>query len=424
MKKFILLFCLAFSGFLSAQKTVKQVFVLNEGSFNYSTGQIEVPVSIGAFNPASGQYSKIFEIPGARFASDILFENGLIWVAADKFLSVFDTKSGQIVRQIEIEGIRKIALTNGLVIVTRGEYNKSLDSYIQIYNQNDLSLKTEIRTNQLAYTCENILIRDNQAYIAVNNGFVWGEEVGKLAVIDLEQLELKKMIELGSNAKNPENLIEKNGRLYTLNNKNYTGSSISEFNPLTSEIHTLDLPGITSLCGTSALAGESIYYQEAGKTQLGAYTIPSRTAAPYVDAGRSFYGMTVEEESNDIYAAVTDYKTFGKVYVYDHNFQEKYSFDASVSPGDFAFEYTATSNQNEWVIPKSRWYVAQDEFILKLDENMLSYKLMDLSGNEIASQQVGSKEMKMDVENLNSGLYVLKISWNSNRTYPLKIIIP
>ena len=301
MKKFILLFCLAFSAFLSAQKTVKQVFVLNEGSFNYSTGQIEVPVSIGAFNPASGQYSKIFEIPGARFASDILFENGLIWVAADKFLSVFDTKSGQIIRQIEIEGIRKIALTNGLVIVTRGEYNKSLDSYIQIYNQYDLSLKTEIHSNQLAYTCENILIRDNQAYIAVNNGFVWGEEVGKLAVIDLEQLELE--------------------------------------NPLTSEIHTLDLPGITSLCGTSALAGESIYYQEAGKTQLGAYTIPSRTAAPYVDAERSFYGMTVEEESNDIYAAVTDYKTFGKVYVYDHNFQEKYSFDASVSPGDFAFEY-------------------------------------------------------------------------------------
>jgi hypothetical protein len=51
------------------------------------------------------------------------------------------------------------------------------------------------------FTTENISIHNDKAYVAVNNGFVFGEEVGKLLVIDLKTLSLESTIELGIDGK-------------------------------------------------------------------------------------------------------------------------------------------------------------------------------------------------------------------------------
>ena len=73
--------------------------------------------------------------------------------------------------------------------------------------------------------------------------------------------------------------------------KNYTGSSISAIDLKANTVSTVDLPGISSLCGTSALVEDAILYQESGKSLLGKYSTNAQTAGVYKDASVNFYGI-------------------------------------------------------------------------------------------------------------------------------------
>ena len=74
MKKVVLVFCLIYQGVM-AQNVVNQVLILNEGRYNYTTGEIEIPVTIGSYDPVTNNYSVVDTIEGARFASDMIIND-------------------------------------------------------------------------------------------------------------------------------------------------------------------------------------------------------------------------------------------------------------------------------------------------------------------------------------------------------------
>ena len=81
--KRILLFAAVFFCFnLFSQNQIDQVFVLNEGYFDYSLNQTVEPVCIGVYDPATANYTTIDTIFGARFASDLIVDDGYFYVAA------------------------------------------------------------------------------------------------------------------------------------------------------------------------------------------------------------------------------------------------------------------------------------------------------------------------------------------------------
>ena len=71
MKKVVFVLCLIYQGVM-AQNVVNQVLILNEGRYDYATGEIETPVTIGSYDPFTSIYSVVDTIEGARFASDML----------------------------------------------------------------------------------------------------------------------------------------------------------------------------------------------------------------------------------------------------------------------------------------------------------------------------------------------------------------
>lgn len=97
--------------------------------------------------------------------------------------------------------MRKLACYKDFLIVTRGEYLKQLSAYIQIYNKHTFDLIYEVPYQVLPYTAENIIVKDDNAFIAINNGFDFGKEVGKIVKLNLTTLKLEAILELGPEGK-------------------------------------------------------------------------------------------------------------------------------------------------------------------------------------------------------------------------------
>ena len=103
-----------------AQDVVNQVLILNEGRYDYTTGQIETPVTIGTYDPISNNYSIVDTIEGARFASDMLIDGDYFYVAADTQLLKYDLNSYELLNTQAISGVRNIYIVNDNLFVTRG----------------------------------------------------------------------------------------------------------------------------------------------------------------------------------------------------------------------------------------------------------------------------------------------------------------
>ena len=133
MKKVVFVLCLIYQGVM-AQNVVNQVLLLNEGRFDYATGEIETPVTIGSYDPVTSIYSVVDTIEGARFASDIIIDGDYFYVAADTQLLKYDLNTYELLASQSVTGVRNILIVNDNLFVSRGEYGISFNSYFQIYS--------------------------------------------------------------------------------------------------------------------------------------------------------------------------------------------------------------------------------------------------------------------------------------------------
>ena len=53
------------------------------------------------------------------------------------------------------------------------------DSYLHVYDKNNLTLISEFDTNNgPGWSTQNLVAKDDQLFVAVNNGFEWNNEMG------------------------------------------------------------------------------------------------------------------------------------------------------------------------------------------------------------------------------------------------------
>ena len=412
MRKIFFTFCaVAVTASVFAQAYVERVLILNEGYFDYVTNEIITPVSVGAYNPTTDTYAVIDEIENARFASDIKADGAFYYVAADKYLNKYATTTDELIASIEIEGIRKVAVNNDYIVVTRGEYLVTLPSYIQIYDKNTMALIHEFDNATLPYTTEGVVIQDNKAYVAVNNGFVFGSEVGKIAVIDLPTLTIENTIELGADGINPDNLMIDGDVIYTLNNKDFTGSSVSTYKIASADLTTTNLINISAGCGTSAVMDGTIYYQEMFGTTLSKFDPTTATIIGEDEFGASFYGLAFDEINNLIYTGTTDYFSFGEVTVYDLAGNIVTNFETSVSPGNFAFDVRLATGVEDVNMVSMELYPnpANSQIVVVNSIAAERFEVADMTGKILFTiQQPTTGAQQIDISTLPAGNYIVK----------------
>jgi len=347
-----LLFIFLFGGhILSAQNFVNKVLVLNEGRFDYVNSQIDVPVTIGSYDPITQNYSVLDTIDGARFASDLKIDGDHFYVMADTLLLKYDLNSYELVSSQTVIGGRNIHVSGENIYVTRGEYLLTLPSYLQVYSKSDLELVIEVDTlNGPKWSTQNMVEHDGKLFIAINNGFEWGNEKSLIGVLDLETFNYLEEIDLGIDATNPDNMMIDSNFIYTVNNKDWSGASFSKVDLSTYSTSTINISDVSTGCGTSCLRGDRLNFQLSMDTVLYEWN-PVSFEDSGVDLGlqESFYELSFDETNNYLYASSTDYVTYGKVYVYDENNSLISQFDCGVSPGTIVFDIRNTTSITDYL---------------------------------------------------------------------------
>ncbi len=346
MKKFlVILSCLLLQN-LSAKDYIHQVFILNEGYFDYGLNQIIEPVTIGVYDPFNQTYTTIDTIEGARFASDLVISDDYFYVAADNKLFKYDKNSYDLLSTQNIDGIRNIAVWDDKIIVSRGDYDNItflpifFNSYLQIYNTQDLSLYLEIDTiSGPKWATQNLIVNNDKLYVAINNAYEWGNEKGIIGILDLNTFAYVNEIDLGYDGRNPDNMMKFGSHIYTINNKDWSGSSVSKVNILNHSSITINLASAPTGCGSSVIRDAKINYQISGDTVLYEWDIFTlNNTGNSLPINNNFYDLSYDHVNDLLYASVTDYFSYGKINVYDRNNTLLLDFNCGISPGSIVFD--------------------------------------------------------------------------------------
>jgi len=343
----LMLFFLSLQVFTtSAQEYVHQVLVLNEGYFDYTLSQSVVPPTIGVYSPTTQTYMDVDTLHNARFASDLVIDANYFYVAADNTLYKYDKNTYDLLTSQQVDGIRNMAVWNDKIIITRGDYDNTtfspifFNSYLHVYNTSDLSLYTEIDTIiGPRWATQNLIVNDDKLYIAINNAYEWGNEKGLIGILDLNTFSYLDEVELGVDGINPDNMMKSGDHIYTINNKDWSGSSISKLSMLTNSVITTNLSANPTGCGTSCLRDNKINYQISGDTILNEWDLSllPNTGSP-LSINESFYDLSYDPINSLLYASLTDYTNSGSINIYDANNLLVSSFICGISPGTIVFD--------------------------------------------------------------------------------------
>ena len=388
MKNLFIFFAVCISYFSYSQQYLHQVLVLNEGYFDFSLNQTVVPPTIGSYDPISEVYTTIDTLTNSRFASDMIIEGDFVYVAADNTLYKYDKNTMNIVATQSISGIRNLAVWNDKIAVSRGDYDNTtftpilFNSYLQFYNTSDLSFYSELDTiTGPKWSTQNMIVENDNLYITINNAFEFGNEKGIVGVVDMTSMLYINEIALGPDGKNPDNLLIRGNKLYTVNNKDWSGASISEIDITSSNSTTTNISLVSTGCGTSCLKDDKIIYQISQDTELYEWDLlAAPNAGSPLGFSQNFYELAVNNLDGYIYASSTDFFSYGTINIYDQNNDFVKSFNTSITPGKIIFDTRNTSVSINEINP----------IITK--ENTI----FDLNGKQINS-----------IKNTTNGVYIL-----------------
>ena len=406
MKKGLFLVAALTSASLYAQQYVHQVLTANEGYFDFQTNDIVEPATIGSYNPATQTYVVVDTLDGQRFSSDIIIDGNFYFVAADTKIFKYNLNTHQEVGSISLPGVRNLAIAGDKLIATRGEYLQTFDSYLQVFDKNTLQLIAALDTNNgPQWAAQNIVVVNNIAYIAVNNAYEWGNEKGLVGQLDLNTLQYGSEIDLGTEGKNPDNMFLYNNELYTVNNKDWSGASVSKIS-LNGAVNTQNLANAVTGCGTSALRDDKLVYQISMENTLNDYSLLNMAlVGPVAGITNNFYDLAQEPISGNLYASVTDFFSTGSVSIFDNANNLVDQFAAGVSPGTIVFDVRSSVgfteiNQTIGVYPNPSNGVFQIAGLTAGD----TYQITNATGQVIFEGQSNT----IDLRSFDAGVYLIQ----------------
>jgi hypothetical protein len=423
MKKFTLALSLCLSNFMFAQNYVHQVYVLNEGYFDYQSNTVLEPVTLGAYNPQTGVYAVVDTIENMRFASDICMDGDFAYVAADSKILKYNKLTNQLIGSADCPGVRNLVVSNNYLVATRGEYLTTYNSYLHVYDVSTLQLIQAVDTiNGPKWAAQNMVLNGSVVYVAVNNGYEWGNEKGIIGQLDLSTLTYGNEIDLGTEGHNPDNMVLSGSTILTVNNKDWSGASVSKLDIATGNVTTSNIASSITGCGTSCLRDDNIVYQISGESVLNEWNILNMTlVGPVSNHNLNYYELAEDQINNLFYASNTDFFSYGKVYVYDASNNLVTTFDAGVSPGTIAFDVRSAVGLNDMtnsfvVYPNPSNGLIHFEGVTDADIAVYS-----ITGEKLLSVDMMNSST-LDLSELPAGNYFVNIKQN-DLTSIVKVIL-
>ncbi|HMW96764.1 MAG TPA: T9SS type A sorting domain-containing protein [Flavobacteriales bacterium] len=409
-RSFLLAPALATALFANAQLYTHQVLVLNEGHYDFNTQTQDVPVTLGSYNPATGTYSTVATIADARFGNAVVVDGHTIYVGADTRLLKYDADTYALLDEAEVPGIRSLAVWNNALVITRGEVG-GLPYYLEVRDKHTLDELYHLDAATLPYSCEAVQVVGDQAFIAVNNGFDWGNAVGLLGVLDMNS-QTWSTLDLGPDGINPEHIMVVDGAVYTFNNKDYTGSSISKYQPGGVAVDYTHNVALSSGCGASAATTDRIYFLEYAQNVLNRYDLATAAVLDTLDASPATYGLIDDPNNGVMYGTTTDFLTSGELHVMNYEGQILSSVAVGVSPGKLALDTRLSTGITTGTTVRPVLYPnpATDMLSVSLSaaHGNVPFTLHDAAGRTVLQGAMNSSgTLRIDVSDLAAGVYTL-----------------
>ncbi|MEY3074873.1 MAG: hypothetical protein RJB25_511, partial [Bacteroidota bacterium] len=260
------------------------------------------------------------------------------------------------------------------------------------------------------WATQNIVVVNNMAYVAVNNAYEWGNEKGLIGQLDLNTLTYGAEIDLGAEGKNPDNMFLYNNELYTVNNKDWSGASVSKVS-LNGVVNTQNIANAVTGCGTSALRDDKLVYQISMENTLNDYNLLNMSyVGPVAGITNNFYELAQDPVNGFLYASSTDFFSSGSIQIFDQANANIHQFNVGVSPGTIVFDLRSNvglseNMENISVSPNPSKGIFQ---IFGLGSNQ-TYQIINTTGQIIAMGQGN----QIDLGNFENGIYFLKTEKSS-----------
>ena len=169
-------------------------------------------------------------------------------------------------------------------------------------------------------------------YVAVNNAFSYGEEVGLIGRVDLVSGQYTEQA-LGDLGLNPVHLFDAGGgAVVSVNARQYDGTSLSRWDGA-GEALTLNVAETTAGCGAAAWHGDGVLYQvygEDGFRKAQGTTLAENGS--WDGNGQSVYAMAMLP-GDRVLLGMTDFATVGTVELWDMEEGWSWTVPVGVAPG-------------------------------------------------------------------------------------------
>lgn len=413
-----LLSCAAFAAFLWSHAQgpmVQQVFVLSEGYYDYFNGGGQlVPVTLGSFDPETDGYQTVATIVGPRFGSDVLVDEGSVYVAADDRVLRFDADSYQQTGEALVSGVRKLAIWGDALLLTRGELG-GLPHYFEARDKNTLDLLWSIDpADGLTMSAEDVIVVGDKAYLAVNNAFDWSNLTGKVGEVDLLAQTYGNEVALGPDGLNPEKLFVKDGDILAFCNNDFSRSSISRVGVAAAPaLQYTTVVAQNSGCGASALveAENKVYFLEYAQNELARFDVANASVSDTLAGSLPVYGLIEDPINEVLYATTTDFFSAGAFHVLGLDGQVISSVPAAVSCGNLALDIRLSTGVEKPQPPRLIAYPnpASVELIVSLAAPA-ALSVLDATGRKVLQESAqASGQHRLEIASLPAGLYTLQV---------------
>jgi len=317
-----------FSGSINAQNEyVEQVIVASGGIFEPGPTN-NSPATMGTYDPFDATY-QVFDTIDVESVQGVEVNGNTAFVAAQDTIVKYDLQSYERIGSVTVNGIGHIDLIGDMLFVSKFSYTGQ--PLLEVFDQQNLN--SEIQVSAITEGAGGASVINDTAYVAHNiqekNGF--NDSTGRLAVLDLNNQQFKKNIELGPQAAGIKQLYSYQGLLYGICNE--TGQLL-EYDPSTGNKQYYDL----QVSNGTALYNGTLYanFYEKG---IGAYNLNQNSLNDTAIVEGSFIASTFDSINNGFYASETDFSTYGRGFRYLQNGTIADSFSTGISPEGIAVDY-------------------------------------------------------------------------------------
>lgn len=392
---------------LHGQTSAKRVIVANGGAYSNPADFVTL-TAYDLENASTENLATIF----TQSIQGLLVHEGIAFVAAQDSLARINIDSGELEAIIALQGVNKFAVYEDKLLVSR-QFPVTAD-FVQVRNIVDLTLVKSFP--EVSDESWEIVVAGDSAYVSVAGG--WASTEGKMAIIDMANLDFIEEINFGADALGIGPVFKQDNHLIFVCKTPWGGTSgsILQYEINSRNYNTYQIPA--ALGEAAGIHNGMIYLVlngNVGAINLGTMSIEDATLIQNPFSALDMTALCIDSINQHIYVNYSYWiAPDGQGLIYDFDGMQVGSYPVGISAEEVAVDYRISTNLRNpaTTLPKISVYPnpCTDYLIISDLPETAMIRIFDPNGKKIVETFHNDKSSaKLDIHNLKSGLYFLTV---------------